>query len=82
MKKISIEILCDEFYVADSLRELALRYEDEDLFDSEYADEDGEVESDEVYYEDGTGSMVFDTDNYTVVWNDDEEDRGDGMIFQ
>ena len=30
MKKISVEILCDEFYTADSLRELANCIEDGD----------------------------------------------------
>ena len=59
MKKISIEILCDEFYVADSLRELALRYEDEDLFDSEYADEDGEVEVSGDHYVAGFKEVII-----------------------
>ena len=27
MKKISVEVLCDEFYIADSLRELASNIE-------------------------------------------------------
>ena len=31
MKKISIEILCDTFHVADSLRVLANYFEDEEL---------------------------------------------------
>lgn len=31
MKKIKIEILCDEFYVADSLHELASFIENSDL---------------------------------------------------
>lgn len=29
MKKIKVEVLCDEFYTADSLRELASFIEDE-----------------------------------------------------
>ena len=33
MKKISIEILCDEFYVADSLHELASNIECGDVMD-------------------------------------------------
>lgn len=33
MKKISIEILCDEFYVADSLHELATSIECGDVID-------------------------------------------------
>ena len=33
MKKIKIEILCDEFYVADSLHELATNIECGDLLD-------------------------------------------------
>lgn len=33
MKKISIEILCDEFYVADSLHELATNIECGDLLE-------------------------------------------------
>ena len=33
MKKISIEILCDEFYVADSLHELATNIECGDVMD-------------------------------------------------
>lgn len=33
MKKISVNILCDEFYVADSLRELASNIECGDLLD-------------------------------------------------
>ena len=33
MKKIKIEILCDEFYVADSLHELATNIECGDVMD-------------------------------------------------
>lgn len=29
MKKIKVEVLCDEFYTADSLREVAVIIEDE-----------------------------------------------------
>ena len=41
MKKYKIEILCDEFYVADSLHELATNIECGDVLDGEYADENG-----------------------------------------
>ena len=44
MKKIKIEILCDEFYVADSLHELATNIECGDVLDGEYADENGVTE--------------------------------------
>lgn len=44
MKKISVEILCDEFHVADSLRELANNIENGDILDGEYADENGITE--------------------------------------
>ena len=42
MKKIKIEILCDEFYVADSLHELASNIECGDLLD-QMKDEELEV---------------------------------------
>lgn len=35
MKKIKIEMLCDEFYTADSLRELAVIIEDEGIPNTE-----------------------------------------------
>ena len=44
MKKISIEILCDEFYTADSLHELAGNIECGDVIDDKYADENGIIE--------------------------------------
>jgi hypothetical protein len=43
MKKISIEILCDEFYVAESLHELATCIECEDVLDGGYADKNGVI---------------------------------------
>lgn len=43
MKKISIEILCDEFYVADSLHELATYIECEDVLDGGHADKNGVI---------------------------------------
>ena len=43
MKKIKIEILCDEFYVADSLHELATNIECGDVLD-QMNDENGELE--------------------------------------
>lgn len=45
MKKIKIEILCDEFYVADSLHELATNIECGDLLD-QMQGEELEVNSD------------------------------------
>jgi hypothetical protein len=48
MKKIKIEILCDEFYVADSLHELATNIECGDVLeqmnDENMTDENGELE--------------------------------------
>lgn len=43
MKKIKIEILCDEFYVADSLHELATNIECGDVLE-QMNDENGELE--------------------------------------
>ena len=36
MKKIKVEIICDEFYTADSLRELATIIEDESIINTEF----------------------------------------------
>ena len=44
MKKISIEILCDKYYVADSLYELASNIDCGDILDKKYADENGIIE--------------------------------------
>ena len=44
MKKISIEILCDEFYTADSLHELATNIEYGDVLHGDYTDENGVTE--------------------------------------
>ena len=48
MKKIKIKILCDEFYVADSLHELATNIECGDVLeqmnDESMLDENGELE--------------------------------------
>lgn len=40
MKRFRIEVVCDEFYIADSLRELATMYEDE-MVEGEYHLEHG-----------------------------------------
>jgi hypothetical protein len=46
MKKISIEILCDEFYVADSLHELAANIECGDIMEDVEANGMQEVTGD------------------------------------
>lgn len=46
MKKISIEILCDEFYVADSLHELASNIECGDIMEDVEANGSQEVTGD------------------------------------
>jgi hypothetical protein len=44
MKKIAVEILCDELYTAESLHELASNIECGDAIDDKYADENGVIE--------------------------------------
>ena len=44
MKKISIEILCEELYAADSLYELASNIECGDVTDDKYGNENGIIE--------------------------------------
>ena len=41
-------------------------------------------ETEEVVYEDGTGSFTFKADNgtTTLVWNDENEDAGKDMVFE
>ena len=42
--------------------------------------EDGELESEEVEYEDGTGTIVFHDDG-TFTWHDDQSENGEDMLF-
>ena len=44
--------------------------------------ENGDAESEEVVYEDGTGTIVFTDGNpLTLVWNDEKEHAADDMVF-
>ena len=43
--------------------------------------DDGELESEEVEYEDGTGTVVFNDDG-TFTWHDDQSEYGEDMVFE
>ena len=63
MKKIKIEILCDEFYTADSLRELATNIECGDVLeqmnDESMLNESGELEVNGGHYVAGIEEIEF-----------------------
>ena len=62
MKKIKIEILCDEFYTADSLRELATSIEGdalEQMNDESMLNENGELEVNGDHYIAGIKEIEF-----------------------
>ncbi len=42
---------------------------------------EGELESEDVEYENGTGTMHFNED-YTITWQDDMENAGEGLVFE
>ena len=44
-------------------------------------DSEGNVESEENEYEDGTGRFVIDEENQTISWTDDVEDAGKDLSF-
>ena len=45
--------------------------------------EDGELESVETVYENGSGTIEFsDTDELSLIWNDDMEDAADELVFR
>ena len=44
-------------------------------------DEDGEVESEEPVYDDGTGAIVF-RDDWTFEWHEDQSQSGNDMVFE
>ena len=43
--------------------------------------EDGSVASEDVIYEDGTGTISFSADEYVLTWDDAKEHAAEGMIF-
>ena len=43
--------------------------------------EEGDVESDEPEYEDGTGTIVF-NENGTFTWHEDQSETGNDMVFE
>lgn len=43
--------------------------------------EDGSVASEDVIYEDGTGTITFSAEDYTLTWDDAKEHAADGMVF-
>lgn len=43
--------------------------------------EDGSVASEDVIYEDGTGTITFSAEDYTLTWDDAKEHVADGMVF-
>ena len=62
-----------------------------DTFTVEYADcekkdyvynEDGSVESETVAYNDGTGRIIFNPQDGTLVWEDEKEHAADALIFE
>lgn len=43
--------------------------------------EDGSVASEDVIYSDGTGTITFSAEDYTLTWDDAKEHAADGMVF-
>jgi hypothetical protein len=43
--------------------------------------EEGDVESDEPEYEDGTGTIIF-NENGTFTWHEDQSETGNDMVFE
>ncbi|MBQ3406234.1 MAG: hypothetical protein IJH11_03220 [Lachnospiraceae bacterium] len=44
--------------------------------------EDGSVESETSVYEDGTGRIIFNPQDWTLVWEDEKEHAADALIFE
>ena len=44
--------------------------------------EDGSVESETSVYEDGTGRIIFNPQDGTLVWEDEKEHAADALIFE
>ncbi len=61
---------------------LSIRYEDCVRTDYVYR-EDGEIESENVVYENGSGRIILqEGDPLTLTWEDGEEQMADGMTFE
>ena len=43
--------------------------------------EDGTIESETIVYENGSGTITFSSEDYSLTWDDAEEHIADGMIF-
>ncbi len=44
--------------------------------------DDGEIESEETEYGDGTGTIVFDRDELGFTWHEDQSEYGTDMVFE
>ena len=45
-------------------------------------DADGEIESQEPEYENGTGTITFSYDDLSFVWHEDQSESGEDMVFE
>ena len=61
---------------------LTINYENATRTDYVYAD-NGDIDSEEVIYTDGSGTITFSDDGaLTLTWNDEKEHVADGMVFE
>ncbi|MBP5166435.1 MAG: hypothetical protein ILP09_04170 [Oscillospiraceae bacterium] len=44
--------------------------------------DDGEIKSEETEYEDGTGTIVFNYDELSFTWHEDQSEYGTDMVFE